>query len=351
MLRVLIYLGTFAVLLPSAAFSATITKINTKTGAILINEGEASGFSKGKTACIFDGAKKLTCGKIAKATKTKADLRVPVQAAATLKNGNTVTLSDTTNTPSTTQKKVGSQKEPEPQIPPRKYSLALNMHFLPMTPASYGNLEYIADTAGNTSFWKADSTASSMLLPPGFGAEMEMLNWGLIFGLRFGFFAGSSILTDADGTTSNVMTTSLSATDFALYLDYIYYKRWGVNFAAGLDFDMNSVKLSASSDNGSGAVDVYSATSQLNIVSLRLPFIYKYAFGRFGLSAAFDLLVPLVAMGPTTTVSNAPDLVAGATAPTGTKVPVDDTTDTTEALAHKKQSLAVDLVVGFYFEF
>ncbi len=351
MLRVWVCLVTLG-LLPTAAFAAEIKKINEKSGAVLIDEGKETGFMKGKKVCIYDGEKKVACGKVVKAANKKALVRVSKKKIDLLKTGFVVSLVDEDT-------KAEPKKEAAAAVvSPYTMSITLNVHFLPMTPSGYSQLEYVPSASGNTSFWNSDGTASSILIPPGFGLEFEMIKWRLLIGARYGKFPSwSQNNTNAFSNANLVMNTSITATDLGVYLDYIYYKRWHIDFAAGLDIDMTSLTMNATQTDSSGAtagIDAYDATSSLTTFSLRLPFIYKYAFGHFGLSLALDLLVPLYAAGPNQSVSVAPDVsgaTVGTSATTGTIVSPDDSIDLLNSLNQKKSSFAADIVFGVFFQF
>lgn len=345
MLRVLVCVFAI-VLISSEGFSAEVKKVAEKTGAIYIDEGETSGFTKGSRVCFFEGDTKITCGKVIKAVKTKAIVKVPKSKVHKIHPGLTVNLAN-----------AGASAETPEAISstynPYSVSVGLTLHLMPMTPGTYNNIDYVAPAAGNTSLWETSSQVSSLIVPPGFGLEIELLNFGVVAGIRFGFFTSSSQPNTYDTTVlTQTLTTNIKATDLGVYFDYIFYKRWDLHFGVGVDFDLTSVTLSGvmtdDSDPTAGETELYNLTSSLSVFSLRVPVIYKYAFGSFGLMGSVNLLVPLFALGPnqsiTSPTTEGPDTRTAA-------VTDDHDTDLSESLDHKKGTVAVDFLLGIFYQF
>lgn len=324
--------------LATTAFPAEVKKISKKTGAIYINEGSTKGFVKGIKVCLFDLQTKIACGRVSKAVKRKAIIRVPKSKVDKIRTGFTVSVQG-----------GGERPKPGPadtSMPPAPFamSITLNLHFLPLTPATYENLNYVAPGGGSASEWSSIGTASNLLLPPAFGFEFELIDFKMLVGFRYGIYGGSSQADYYDTTQPNLtLTTDTQASDIGIYFDYTYYKMWDINFQVGLDLDMTSVTLKGTQtddNNASTSNELYDATSSLKVFSLRLPFVYKYSFGSFGINTALDLLIPLYEMGPTQT----------ATTPT-TQTSTDQEDDLKTSLGHTKSSFAADLVLGVYYQF
>ncbi len=335
--------------LSNTAFSAEVKKINEKTGAIYINEGDTTGFSKGNKVCLFDGEKKVACGKITKSVHKKAIVRVPKKKFDRIHLGFTVALLNTDKESNNAITKSTSFKSPYTM------SIGVNAHFLPMTPASYNNLDYVAPLVGNTSLWETTSTSNKILIPPGFGVEFELINLNIALGFRFAIFSGSSTATLFDEAKTNLtMTSDTKATDLGAYFNFIYLRRWDLNFGIGVDYDLSTVVFNGTqTDDNDETVsnNLYNATSALKVISLRLPLSYKYAIGSFGINLEFDALIPLYVMGPTQSLETltSPNLHLQSTTASSI-VPTQDA-DLSESLAHQKQSFAADVVLGIFYQF
>ena len=362
MLRALLLTITFA--LSSIAYSATITKVIEKSSAVFIDEGEQAGFTKGKIVCFYDLAnKRVACGKVAKATPKKAAVRI---SKTHLKDVNTGFLAKIVERKGGKkgEKNEGANKENEASSMSKyNMSISANVHFMLFTPAKYNKIEYLPpETTTPDTFWQNDGSSSSIINPPGFGLEFGMLKWNINAGFRFGSYA----IVNADGgytTDTNSplgVTTNTKATDLGLYVDYTYKKISGINLGAGLDIDMTSVTLTATQTDSSGNTadnELYSLTSSLTTLSLRLPFTYDLMFGeRFGLSASLVLMLPLYAMGPngtpvvpetgqgSATLLQAPSTTTDATI-------ADPEGDLTASLSHGKNTFGVDAVFGVFCRF
>jgi len=332
------------------AYSAEVIKINEKTQAIFINEGESTGFTKGSKVCFFDGEKKVSCGKVMKAVKKKAIAKVPKTKFSIIHTGFTVTLLDSQQPVSKPMESAASEGSEH------KVSIALNVHLMPLTPATYNNIDFLAPTTGSSTLWESSSTTQSILVPPGFGLEVELLRTGLVAGFRFGLYPSASQPNQYDSTQTNLsLTSDITATEIGAYIDYIYLRRWSLNFGLGIDFDMTKVTFSGTeTDENDGSVntEVYSATSSLNVISLRLPVTYKYSFGHFGIAGTLALLLPLYAMGPTASVTTPTTPTSLRLAePNYTSIVSDQDADLKDSLAHKKASFAVDFALGIFYQF
>jgi hypothetical protein len=319
-----------------AAFSAEVKKINEKTGAIYIDEGESTGFSKGKKVCLFDGEKRVACGRILKAVKKKAILKVPKSKVASVHTGFTVSVVESSDA-----SKTGGKS-------PYMMSVTLGAHFLPSTPGIYNNLNYVAPTTGATSLWEASSVSSQIIVPPAMSLEVELLSLGLIGGFRYGVYPNSSQTASYDSTTE--ITTDMTASDLGVYFDYIVFRRWGLNFGLGLDIDISSVTMSGSQTATDGSVnELFSATSSLNVFSARIPVSYKLTFDSFGISAGLALIVPLYATNPAESLTTPTS--GGAAAPATAAQIVDQDADLSDSLNHTKGTIAFDVNLGVFYQF
>jgi len=340
MLRAL--LSIFSILvLSQTAFSAEVKKINEKSGAVYIDEGNSTGFTKGRKVCLFEGKKKVACGIVAKAVKTKAIIKVPKNKIPSIHTGFTVTL----------QAEVATPPPVKPTASPYMMAVNLNAHFMLMSPATYNNVSYIPPATDSTTHWETSSAAKSMIIPPAFGIDIEMINWGVVLGFRFGMFKSESAPSTYDTSLpSTTMTADTKATDIGITIDYIFMKPWNINIGAGLDIDMTSVTMTGTQTDESDASvsnEFYTLDSSLRTLSLHIPVIYKHAFGSFGINAGLAVFVPLYAMGPTQTV-NSP--TSGGV--TDSRSPVaDQDTDLMDAIAHKKASVGLDGILGVFYQF
>ena len=122
-------------------FAAKVVKINKKRGFIYINAGTNEGFKKKEKVCFLSKKnKKVACGKVYKARKTKSTIKVSKKRVKKIKKNYQAILSKK-STPSPSKSK--------------KYDMAIkvlnSLSFLPMF--SYNNLAYQRPTQGDETIW------------------------------------------------------------------------------------------------------------------------------------------------------------------------------------------------------
>ncbi len=349
MLRALIYLSL--AVLSSSAFSAEVKKITEKNGGILIDEGEDTGFTKGKKVCFLDSnSKQVLCGKIAKSQKNKALVGVSKDKVSSVKEGFKAVLADGKADSDSKGKKNTTGKTSA-----YSYSLTPFAHFLFLAPATFNKLEYVAEQPADPtqSSWQP-TAVSNIILPPAFGLEFEAVKIHLTLGLRYGFYPGTMIISNFSNTATEAnlaANTTSKGSDLGAYADVTYFTKGGFSFKAGLDFDQSkiTITMNLTDDNEPAvSVDILTADSTLSTFSLRLPVVYKKDFGAIGLSANLGILVPLFASGPTTNVAFLGNNGSEVTDATVLQQAQDDFIT---SLGHKKASIALDLGLGLSINF
>lgn len=351
MLKFLLYTSSLTLFISFSAQGAEVKKINEKTGGVYLDEGTTTGFSKGAKICIYDGNQKVTCGKIIKALEKKSLARVPKQKINRVQTGFIVSLYSSGGS--------ASEKDTSPiEANPNSISIGLMAHFTPVTVAKFNRIDYLAPETGNTTLWEASSSTSSLLLPPSVGIELEFLNRGLVFGARYGLFQSTSHPNVYDSTQTNLtLTADTSATDIGAYFDYMFFRRWNLNFGLGIDFDMTSISFTGTETSDADATinnELFSITSGLNVISLRVPFSYKLLLGNFAINATLCLLLPLYAMGPNQSVTTPTSTTATALFFQGvdpTTIVPDQDQDLKDSLGHQKNTFGVDFALGIAYQF
>jgi hypothetical protein len=215
------------------------------------------------------------------------------------------------------------------------------------TPAQYNKIAYSApETAAPTTLWSKDKVINSASLGLGFEAAIPLGKLALIPGARYRSFTPSLIDSDFNkGKLNPYVSTEEKATAIGAYVDVQYLRLnlapiIAVNLLAGLDLDMSTVTVKATKKDdtpGIAAAEAASATSKLNVVSLRLGanmdvMALKVIGGRIGLG----VMVPLAAFGASFNGKLAEDRAL--TTPGGD--------DLKQAIGHKKSSLGLELQVG-----
>lgn len=338
MLKFLTFLFSFC-FLSAPLYSATVKKIS-KKGALYIDEGRATGFKKGAKACVYNNKdKKVACGKVVKALSKKAIIRISKKRLKKVKKGYYVQLQAEM---SKDMEKAMQEKSEKAFKSPYSFAVGLNAHFLPLAPATYENLDFVAPGQANNSNWTSTSSSSSIVVPPGFGLEMEMLNLGLLIGLRYGVYVPTSNAAVYDITSlTNTLTTDTSASAIGFNIDYYFYEIWGVGLGFGLDYDITSIDLTGTlTDDADPSINevLYTMTSSLHVLSLRFPIAYKYAFGSFGIQGRGTFILPVYENGPTQTISTLNETVQ-------------EEEDISTALGHTKNSFGFDLALGVFYRF
>lgn len=315
-----------------SAQSAEITKISKKKALVEINGGTDDGLTEHATVCFFKKETKGPCGKIKKAKKNKAIIQLSQSGINQVAKGDTA--------------KPDGESAISAAPTKSTYSVSAYYAMALMAPSAFNNIVYTPAESGATTLWSSSDSISGQTI--GFAGEFSLNRINLALGFRYmmytsGFFQTPAPIdsdfvnsTTASGREYYVNNQFTSSSTMGFYGDYYLLSMFGLKLGAGLDIDMSSLAFSATKkDDGSNAskktvaddVVLFSATSSLMAISLRLPIRYVHSMGSLSMVAGGVIIVPL--MGTATTAVTVADEIINA------KAVADPEQDFKDALGHK----------------
>lgn len=364
-----------AILIPTKAVEAAKVKaINKKKGLIKIDEGKLNGFIKKAKVCVFNKkGKKIACGRVRKANKKSAYVKISKKRIKRVKKGYDVRLK-TPKIPTI----AGEDAAIIAAISDHRTNIKLAWLVSVLTPAVYNKLTYLPPYEKNESdvytiqssadsIWKNEDSSSLSIL--GFVLESEFSvgdSAAMSVGLRYRAYRPFVAQADYIPKTENLdqfIETEQEATAIGFYADYTYLDIalgdaifW--RNAVGLDIDMSTQTFKAThkvapedgkDPSGEELGEIAKATTKLTIASLRLGTNFNWmVFEPVGAILGLNLLVPLATFAESYSgeVSD-PHVVSNEVLGSG----VDGKDDLKEAINHTKASFGAEVILGAYFAF
>lgn len=346
--------------LPQKLTAGTVTKVDEKKKIITVDEGKEQGLAKGAEICFNDEAgKKITCGMVKTVKAKSATVKVKSKKALKkIKVGTTAVAS----APGTALAGSASAPTTTPTAPGAVAAkfMAIRLFYLYdiKAPAAYNNMNYLAPTAEGDveSLWDKSSTTEKGKI--NFGVEFDLVALNVAIGLRpYRLYQPLEPEADYVRTANNpYFAGDLSATAQGIYFDYnIFHPKAagsGLRLGAGIDVDISTVKYEASeaSDGSDVKNPLYSITSQLTVISLRLPVGYDLNLGSMGLNVGANILIPVAGDKPASTI-DVKDPNKSRYAGSEEEKEAAATADIIKNLGHKKSSFAAELSIGTYYSF
>lgn len=335
----------------TAAFAATITKIDSSKGGAYIDEGKNNGIDKGSTVCFYDSNDlELGCGAVVKASKSKAIVKLKKKKILQkLEVGMTAKVKDEDGGDSSSESKAdkSSSKSKKTSMKHRRNFKA--MYLLGLVPGPYKKLSYDADAKEKTYTWK-DNGSNSLNISGG-GAEIEFPTGpvSLSIGVKYRYFFDFISTADyGQGESSSVyVELKESGSSVGGWFDLHFFevamgKSTFFKTGLGLDFESTSVTLLATKkddDKKISDTEILNAKSSLTTIGVRLPLTLTFFFDPVGIHLG---VVPVVPVSGTSTL--AATFESGATD--------DQKTETLKtALAHQKSSFGADFALGLFAAF
>ena len=317
------------VCLTQSLSGATILKLSKKKQVVLLDAGKKEGFKKGKIACFFDETQReILCGKVTKSSITRSYVHVDREDISKLKKGFFAYLQE-----------EGDKKA---------HSWSVSGAYTPWiaTPFSVVVPNYAAPAAGIAkvpSLWTADETLSSGYTSGGLEVLISAIH------LRVG---GSYLILPAvpllqanydSSTLTTFIERTFSGSAYEVYGGYDFWRSGNFSLGMGLDVNQSSVSIHVQAKNDAGTLNtnIFSITSSLLVFSLYVPIRYSISFSHsFSFLFGGNILVPFYASGAPIVTAN--DSVNGG------KV-ANPVTDAQSALAHKKNSYGLALLIGLTY--
>jgi len=355
-----LYLLSAVVMSSAVAEAHEVSKINRAKGMVLVTS--SAEVRKGERACILTPAgKQVTCGTIGRVRKTDFVLDIEdKQRMRRIKRGFPVEVKDgkgTTGDERESKKGRKTDGAARTASQPTKSSskTVIRVQYLPalIGPTTYNKVTYVppanANNAAGRALWEADSKISSAFLGFGGSVSVPIGSGGLAVnpGFRYRIYTGGGLDSDYDPVNKlRYAQITQKMTAIGLWLDVTALKIAGLGLDAGLDFEMSTLDMtSLVIDEATNAeADLTSATSKLNVISLRVGAQYDLLiFGPAGLNLGTTAMLPLTGLGKNFSANVDGDRFA-ATNP-------DTAADLEAAMGHNKSGFAVEFSLGLAFGF
>ena len=320
----------FAVLLSATdSWANTVAKISRSKSLVLVESSEK--VQKGDTACILNkSGKEVVCGEITRVQKGKFILTVADKSLlAKVRKGQSVSLGGSS---------TADNKNP--------IVIRVSYNGTLMGPTSYGKAGYVApanpSSPASQALWESGGTENKAFLGATLGASIPIGSFAINPGFRWRNYLSSTLATDYDPVVKTryaEINQSMSA--IGLWIDATVFRVSSLSIDAGIDMEMSTLALKANliDEKAGTSGDLTSATSKLNVISLRTGIDFDLlVLGPAGLTFGLDLLIPLVEMGRNFSSSHDGDGFAANN--------TDVAKDLQAAMAHKKSGFAFDFSLG-----
>lgn len=329
--------------------AATIKKI-IKKKYFLIDEGPAEGFKKSAKVCVYDGEKKIACGKVVKSKGKKSVIRVSKSKTKLVKKGFTVNLYKKKSKSSAKPIATSANKKES-----RKFALSAGYLLTASSPSAYNINSYIPpyDESGQAqkynTLWKKETSDASSLI--GFAGTFDYYFGGSKLGAGARYRAHQPRVIESNYDISeDYLTSNISASALGFWLDYYFnlanFGSFSLSAGGGGDIDISdiAIKIDKQSADGSANETYYEVTSSLSTISLRLVLEAEMSMGFYGFRLNTHALIPIMT-NPTFSaeisdpqVENYADEVTAAN-------------DFEETLAHRKQGYGLEILMSTYLSF
>lgn len=343
MQRILIFLLMIG-LLPNLE-AAEVKKLLKKSRKIVISEGKKTGFTKGKTVCVYNESdEEITCSVIYKAKNKKSYARIKKRKIFKLiKKGMSVKIKEDSD-----ESQMEASKD---ETGPRgATNIKIGYVLSPVTPSSYNAIYYNDpnETLVNT-FWEADRVSNLSLT--GLGVELGLKVWEskLNLGFRLRSYRPFVIRANYTPDRTNFAETSLTSTSQGLWIDFNYFifdfGVLSIDLGNGIDADVATLEMDTyfKNDNDPTETEIYNATSTFTSVSLRTNLNFNFFFDPIGFQFSNSILIPISGTKTdsiTVNDSQVADYLDGL-----------GEDDVRTQLNHKKSSVAIEMFISSYYSF
>lgn len=326
-----------------AAQAATVKAKSSKSQAILIELSPEESIVKGDEICFFTkSAKQVGCGKVTSIKGKRARVRVKRKVFSRVRKGMGAQTFGYADGDILGSGSSGGGSKSSANKPMRIYGFGL----LAMTPFTHQNLLY---DRGIETLWDPGKTASALAMGAGFEVAIPVGSFAIIPGFRYQLERSQTIESDY-GTTSNPYSVNtVKSSAMGVWADFEFWTtNWGglmFGAASGLDIDMSKVTfaMNTKDENTGITTDIASASSSLNVISLRLSTRMDYMFTKsFGVNFTPTILIPITEMGKK---------FSGEVNDPNAPATVDVATDLETSLGHKKASFGFNGMLSVVMTF
>ena len=359
-----------ATFISTATYAATVQKIIKKKRVVVIDTGKNDGANKGDRYCFYNTKnKRVACGKIVKANRTKSYVRVSKKRLRRIKSGYEARPRE-----AAIAKSNMANFKSGPGAPTKgrghNVKLVYSLGLLPQTrydlagysPETFVTRSIVWEKCQNIGEGNCDEPTPLSVL--GGGGEFEYAlspSMSVAVGARFKIIETLSIDTSRFPNNQNpneFVRSEVTGTGIGGWVDFYFlninlFKNAGIKIGGGLDLELASVEATGflMDDNDPGKKEaIIEGTSSGMILSVRVPIDLYYNFGSFGVGARIVPMFAAVAFGITNEATlNDPNAPADAQA-----VPVEtiQTQYIEEALELRTGGLALEILpISFIYNF
>lgn len=290
----------------------TIKKINTEKRTVVINGTASDGFEKGIKVCFYnpDTLKRVTCGKIRKAGKLTATIKLSEKKIAKVQMNHTVS----THTEKVLSVSGESQTQEGATVFNRtqnKFKVSLFYSYAPMSVVGIKALKFKGiDSSVHDTLWEEAGDESLSSVPMIFGGSFSY-NINELFSVTLGFnyqlMGLKNILSDYQLIDRKTYVyTEQKPSAFAIHADFTAYRKYlgvtgnNINVLVGLLYENFSSTFEAYTGNGESRVEseevkVATVDTSMSVIGLRLGGGFDMAITQmFSMGASLITTVPVV---------------------------------------------------------
>ncbi len=329
----LLTLLVLCVVLPKVAHAGAVLEVQKAKKTVVVEGSADDGFVKGATVCIFDGSKKISCGKIKKSKGNKAYVAITKKLKSIKKDMDAQVDGDA----------GGSSVA-------KTIDIRLAFIYALSAPSTFKLLDLDTsgqDTSGASSAWVQNSDAAAATA---FSGEVVFPLAGVKFGLGFRHM-DRTYTANMDYNVSQpseylafTHTEASNAVMINVYFAHIAMGPATIELGAGLDVDMSSltVNIEHKSDTSSQVDTVFSGSGSLQTISLAASPTLIFPIGPVGLFFGLKLLLPLSGSSS----GMAGDAIVDKQVLAGISDGTDPNEDLNTSLGYKKNSYALMVNMG-----
>jgi hypothetical protein len=343
---ILLFLGT------SLGYGATVKKVNSKKGLVLLDVGADETLETETEICVYnENDKKIDCGTITKIKGKTATVKM--KSKKKLKKIKPDMAARPPDSDGSDGAEGGSSKSASGKMP---MGVLGRYIYTIAAPSTFKKNGYVVPTSKTPStLWKDEGAVSDSALGFSLAFAIPVSKYSIIPGLRFRSLASVEVLSDyASDRRDPYVSTLTTASNLGLFADFQFLRMplgstasiAFFSMSSGLDIDASTVTFKAEKRDDTGATPttpLASATSKLTVLSLRVSGGLDILFEKFiGLSSGLNVLLPLTAFGASFSSQMEDSEKRGVE---------DPQTDLKNAVGHKKSGFGAEFYLGLSMHF
>ncbi len=334
---ILFFLGS------TLGYGATVKKVNSKKGLVLLDVGADETLETETEICIFnENDKKTDCGTITKIKGKTATVKM--KSKKKIKKIKPDMAARAPDSDGSDGAEGGSSKSASGKMP---MGLLGRYLYTIAAPSTFKRNGYVVPVSKTPStLWKDEGTVSDSGLGFSLAFAIPVSKYAIIPGFRYRVASVEVISDYASDRRDPYVSTLTTASNLGLFADFQFLRMpLGsialFNMSSGLDIDASTVTFKAEKRDDTGATPttpIATATSKLTVLSLRVSGGLDFMFGKsFGVSSGLNVLLPLAAFGASFSSKMEDSEKRGVE---------DPQTDLKNAVGHKKNGFGAEFYLG-----